>query len=690
MAGKRQHYVPRFLQRGFLDDPTAGAERTWLHRRGTRARLVGIRDVGVGEYFYSKLGTGDARTLDDVITDLEGPLDQELAALRRMPLDQTIDPTMAARLTAHLSLRTAHMRSVFAQGANDIVEAMAGLFGDAEAVRSQLGIDAPILDERLEEAIDEALAQVPLAALGLPTRLIRRFGAYLLRENFATFYDEHGPLVASTLSALMAEVPERIRDAHNRALQDTSANKREEAMARLVWHLQTVQEAILPDCVVLVEERNGWFAPLLLAQVDEVERVILPIAHDRLLVGERVPSGALDSAAFRASCASSSESFFIARKSLDDAGLADEIGQRSGQIIRKQIGEAIANFRSPRGAARVDGQDAPARIATQTLGSFSYTLTTQGFADEEVFRVNEILRGILEEMVRSLPLETLDGVTFTFDYPATLALLDRGDPNLPPVVSSPREYGVAVARTIGVVRDGVAKGHIVVDACIALKMLSDDQGEQALAFHVLAAQLADLAHDAVYAVQLTNQRSIPADVVTYGLYETASAAPSRYFAARESAFADPAYGESYAALVRDSWSVMKSTAEAAKAAFHAEPDFRALFEAILPPMANVISHTAEWLGHRDGLPEADDFPGGALIADFKALDLLPWLQLFARDLRDLHDVDGHFTPENIFALGRHVERLLWTLRILLWPDNEEVPQVLVLPGNETSSLGTLS
>jgi hypothetical protein len=46
MAGKRQHYVPRLLQRGFLDDPSDEAERTWLHRRGVDARLVGIRDVG--------------------------------------------------------------------------------------------------------------------------------------------------------------------------------------------------------------------------------------------------------------------------------------------------------------------------------------------------------------------------------------------------------------------------------------------------------------------------------------------------------------------------------------------------------------------------------------------------------------------------------------------------------------------
>ena len=74
MAGKRQHYVPRLLQRGFLTPSRPGLELTWLHRCGVEARRVSIRDVGVGEYFYSKLRDDGEATLDDLITELEGPL----------------------------------------------------------------------------------------------------------------------------------------------------------------------------------------------------------------------------------------------------------------------------------------------------------------------------------------------------------------------------------------------------------------------------------------------------------------------------------------------------------------------------------------------------------------------------------------------------------------------------------------
>ncbi len=92
MAGKRQHYIPRFLQRGFLSEGEEQAERTWLHRRGVSARLVGIRDVGVAEYFYSKLSRDGALTLDDLLTMFEHKFEQELKRLRQIPEGPVDDP----------------------------------------------------------------------------------------------------------------------------------------------------------------------------------------------------------------------------------------------------------------------------------------------------------------------------------------------------------------------------------------------------------------------------------------------------------------------------------------------------------------------------------------------------------------------------------------------------------------------
>src|SRR5688500_17203019 len=113
MAGRRQHYIPQFLQRGFLSTQSDQADLTWLHLRNTPPRLVSTRDVGVGEYFYSKLAADGSSTLDDLITELEcGPL-ADLASIKRTPIGELIDPTVAIRLVAHLTVRTAHVRECF-------------------------------------------------------------------------------------------------------------------------------------------------------------------------------------------------------------------------------------------------------------------------------------------------------------------------------------------------------------------------------------------------------------------------------------------------------------------------------------------------------------------------------------------------------------------------------------------------
>lgn len=94
MAGKRQHYIPRLLLRGFLASSVQDAERTWLHRIGKTGKLVGIRDVGVEENFYSKIGAGSTPTLDDLVTAIEGELDKDVKTLRTSQVGIIIDSAL--------------------------------------------------------------------------------------------------------------------------------------------------------------------------------------------------------------------------------------------------------------------------------------------------------------------------------------------------------------------------------------------------------------------------------------------------------------------------------------------------------------------------------------------------------------------------------------------------------------------
>src|SRR5437667_11036793 len=89
MSGKRQHYLPQFLQRGFAS--ATDRTRTWYYRRTAIPKDVGIRYVGVEDYFYSdSLDT----TLDTSITALESG---EL--LVQFSKYETVNPSQLVRST---------------------------------------------------------------------------------------------------------------------------------------------------------------------------------------------------------------------------------------------------------------------------------------------------------------------------------------------------------------------------------------------------------------------------------------------------------------------------------------------------------------------------------------------------------------------------------------------------------------
>lgn len=320
MAGKRQHYVPRFLQRGFLDDPHDEAERTWLHRRRAHARLVGIRDVGVSEYFYSKLSTNGAVTLDDLITAIEDDLYSELSMMRKVPVGHPIDPRIAARLTTHLMLRTAHVRSAFEQVVTQVFDEAMSLFTDQNLVRGHLGVDKLSGTSAIDEAIEDALRTLPLETQSFPRPLAQRVLRFIARERFELLYEEYGPVIAQVLTEMTKKIAVNVRNAHNKALETAEQSRWEEGLMELSWQTQAIAGAVLPDCVVLAREKGEDFTPLLLSDREKVELVILPLAHDRLLIGSHGVCPPIAASYLNAASAACSSSFFISHRACDGGG----------------------------------------------------------------------------------------------------------------------------------------------------------------------------------------------------------------------------------------------------------------------------------------------------------------------------------------------------------------------------------
>ncbi len=69
MSGKRHHFIPQFLQRGFASQSTNKDTYTWVYRKGEiNSFNANIKNIGLEGYFYAE---NKETTLDEIITDAE-------------------------------------------------------------------------------------------------------------------------------------------------------------------------------------------------------------------------------------------------------------------------------------------------------------------------------------------------------------------------------------------------------------------------------------------------------------------------------------------------------------------------------------------------------------------------------------------------------------------------------------------
>jgi hypothetical protein len=123
----------------------------------------------------------------------------------------------------------------------------------------------------------------------------------LTREKFEQWmfhqlkadYDRIFPKLASFLQSLSAQTQgltgTLAREAHNKALErDLIPQTRLEILERFVWRIEPgpASGLVLPDCVAVSWTTEGGYQPLMTAG-KEIDAALMPVRHDRLLVGHR-------------------------------------------------------------------------------------------------------------------------------------------------------------------------------------------------------------------------------------------------------------------------------------------------------------------------------------------------------------------------------------------------------------------
>lgn len=679
-SGPNEHHIPRFWQRGFAV-PRGGKKPNaiWVFTRNGEAACASISGTASEDHFYGS-------ALDAKLKVPENALGAQVALLRKQPVGATVDPGFAAELIGHLAPRAGHLRATMATGLKRVATAAKHLFTDPESLTAMLGLDQDAPNPQFLRKASDALANhAEIQALGMPQPILERMAFYIAREQIEINAGESAALFDALLGRWSTEAPQVARDGHNRALEKLAEgqNPRGDLLASFSWTIEDAppEGAMLPDCIAIAFAPGQPPLPLMLLG-KEIEAVVVPLSTSKLLLG-RTPGTTRDLSDINADAAACSEVFFLGAEDHPAfRALQGRIGSHAAAFFEAALSEGIADLLPPPASNQTAERHEVADLKTDT--GFSYTVMCRDFGDEPL---NRRLAAVLEPLVARLsallPLERLDGVSFAADYSRSVRAIEAGED--PPLYTTDtvEDAGLAGCAAL-VVREGVAKGHIVLSALVADYLLSDDGAANALGLQTIVHQIGlvaqfELVERAVPGALLTN---VITDPFQAGLHAQVGHGVNGYIAARlAGTFGD---GEQranfYRAALVESLGHLAECAEGERASLPLHRDVDRLTGALMMPLQRVLTATGLFLGHCEGSWQHLLDGGGQLRAALDRLGLSYWLADFGKDLdRHWQRLGQWGGIDGFLAFNRHVERLLWAVGVYPWESSEGLRVEVRLP-----------
>ena len=351
MSGRKQHYIPQVLLRGFGKRGKGKAVQVTVYSRDHGVFTTATDGVAAQRYFYSELpANNETETLDDKITVYESWLAEIIVEFRATTPGQAVDKAKAAEAVTHLCIRPAHLRDSFASATRQLSQSAESVFRDKNSARKALGLDDPkpnkvLLDEihTLYEKFSPQLGQFGITKPMFEGRMFAIFKA-----EFDRNFTEQSPLLQGIFSLLQGQTDKIARQGHIKALEQSLApDPRTEVLKRFDWRIEPGPASgfVLPDCVAISSSAGASYLPLAYAGKDETDTVFMPLSHNRLLVG--APGGAIGDVpqtVNKAFVACSWDCFIARDRTPELEQLVSKIGDRTRGLIDDIVGEAFGDY----------------------------------------------------------------------------------------------------------------------------------------------------------------------------------------------------------------------------------------------------------------------------------------------------------------------------------------------------------
>jgi hypothetical protein len=199
MGGKRQHFLPRLLLKGFSSRIEGEEHYTWVYRKNAANPFeTNIINVGVSKDFYSK---EQDTSVDDTITYMEGEFAAELDKIRQFDSSTLLENTKIAEFASHMEIRTRHLRDSFLESSDAFVSEFIGFLRDTKSVKQFLLSEFQNKPSLIKNALESQLK-----GKSLPSNVKKRLYK-IVSANVPNFLKQFEPYINLFADYLAEELP---------------------------------------------------------------------------------------------------------------------------------------------------------------------------------------------------------------------------------------------------------------------------------------------------------------------------------------------------------------------------------------------------------------------------------------------------------------------------------------------------
>lgn len=335
LSGKRQHFIPRFLKKGFRSHTERGQDFTWVFRKGSTPFNPNITNIGLEKHFYTDINDSQ---LDEKITDAEYEYSKLIDDLRNSRTG-IVANDMIPEFIAHMEVRTKHFRINFLQMSDDLVDLMINYLSDGNtffeyAFKSIKDSNSLMHNEFVQEFIKagESKEQIEKGIEKDPEMLM-----ILLKLLLPSSNSIHGFLKNIFPKERLSDI---IKQSHINSLKKSIAPKvRINFYNKFDYYVKEFpqKKLILGDSPVLFKVNKENPYSTFTYKDTEILAIFLPLCNDKLLVGMRNEVINIDNKLPEIIAKTSMEYFISAENSEENIQLQQMIGENARLISHDEI-----------------------------------------------------------------------------------------------------------------------------------------------------------------------------------------------------------------------------------------------------------------------------------------------------------------------------------------------------------------